>query len=506
MRVGFDNERYLARQSEAILERVGEFGDKLYLEFGGKLVFDYHAARVLPGYDPNVKIRLLQKLREQIEIVFCVSAKDIERGRIRGDFGMTYDVATLKTLDDLRDDGLPVAAVVVTRFAGEPAARKLQAKVERRGVRVYTHAEIEGYPSDVDRIVSDEGYGKNPYIETTRPVVVITGAGPGSGKMATGLSQLYHDSRAGRPSGFAKFETFPIWGLPVEHPVNLAYEAATADLGDFNLVDPFHLAAYGETVVNYNRDVENFPILQSIIRRILGAGGRIPRYQSPTDMGVNRAADGIVDDGVVREAARQEILRRFFRHHWEYTVGVEEKATLERVRRLLGRVEARPEDRRVVPPAREAARQAELQGKGHQGVFCGAAIELPSGELISGKNSPLMHSASAAVLNAVKTLAGIPDSIDLLPAAIVRDLAHLKQEALGLSAECLDVGELLIALAVSAPGNPAAAAGVRALGSLRGCEMHMTHIPTQGDQVGIRRLGLHLTTDAEQTPGGYFLR
>ncbi len=431
MRIGFDNERYLARQSEAILQRVGEFGDKLYLEFGGKLVFDYHAARVLPGYDPNVKMRLLKLLKDKIEIVFCVSARDIERGRIRGDFGMTYDMATLKTLDDLRDEGLPVAAVTINRFSGETAALKLKTKVERRGVRVYTQGEIEGYPNDLDLIVSDEGYGKNAYIETAKPVVVITGAGPGSGKMATGLSQLYHDQRAGRQAGFAKFETFPIWCLAVDHPVNLAYEAATADLGDFNMVDPFHLTAYGVTAVNYNRDVENFPILQSIVGRILGGGGRMPHYQSPTDMGVNRAADGIVDDGVVREAARQEIIRRYYRHHWEHTVGVEEKSSLERVKRLLGRVGAKPEDRRVVPPARDAARQAEAHGKGHLGVYCGAAIELPTGAVVSGKNSPLMHSGSAAVLNAIKTLAGIPDSIDLLPPAIVRDLAHLKQEALG---------------------------------------------------------------------------
>lgn len=506
MGIGFDNERYLTSQTEAILQRVSELGDKLYLEFGGKLVFDYHAARVLPGYDPNVKLRLLQGLRDKIEIIFCVSAKDIERGRIRGDFGMTYDMATLKTLDDLRDEGLPVAALSINRFAGESAALKLKHKVERRGVRVVTQADIEGYPNDVDRIVSDEGYGKNPYIETSKPVVVITGAGPGSGKMATGLSQLFHDQRAGRAAGFAKFETFPIFSLPVEHPVNLAYEAATADLGDFNLVDPFHLAAYGQTAVNYNRDVENFPILQSILGRILGSGGRIPRYQSPTDMGVNRAADGIVDDGAVREAARQEIVRRFFRHHWESIVGAEAPAALERVRRLMQRVEARPEDRRVVPPARAAAREGEARGKGHLGVFCGAAIELPSGALISGKNSALMHSGSAAVLNAIKTLAGIPDSIDLLPGAIVQNLARLKQEVLGLAAESLDVSELLIALSVSSPGNPAAAAGLEALRQLKGCEMHMTHIPTQGDQVGIRRLGLNLTTDAEQTPGGYFLR
>ncbi len=504
--IGFDNDRYLDRQSKAILDRVAEFGDKLYLEFGGKLIFDYHAARVLPGYDPNVKIELLKRLRGQIEIVFCVSAQDVAKGRMRGDFGMTYDIATLKTLDDLRDHDLPLTAVSINRYSGQTGALQLCEKIKRRDIAVYTQGDIQGYPTDVDRIVSDEGYGGNPYIETTRPIVVITGAGPGSGKMATALSQMYHDHRAGRSSGFAKFETFPIWGLPIDHPVNLAYEAATADLGDFNLIDPHHLAAYGQTAVNYNRDVENFPILRAIIDRILGAGGQIPRYRSPTDMGVNRAGDGIVDDAVVREAARQEIIRRYFRYLWEHTIGVERRETLDRTKALLQRIEARPEDRRPVEFARKAAQQAEATGKGHQGVFCGAAIVLPSGDVVTGKNSPLLHSGSAAVLNAIKSLAGIPDAIDLLPAAVIHNLTRLKREELLMTGESLEVSEILIALAISAASNPAAEAGLRALYELRGCEMHMTHIPTQGDQVGLRRLGINLTTDAQQTPGGYFLR
>jgi uncharacterized protein (UPF0371 family) len=337
-------------------------------------------------------------------------------------------------------------------------------------------------------------------------VVIITGAGPGSGKMATGLSQLYHDQRRGRPSGFAKFETFPIWCLPLEHPVNIAYEAATADLGDFNLVDPFHLSAYGEVAINYNRDVENFPILRNIVTRILGTGGRIPHYQSPTDMGVNRAAKGIVDDEVICRAARQEIIRRYFRYHWEYILGIEKGETVERAQALMGKVGVKAEERSVVVPAREASRQAEAQGKGHQGVFCGSAIELRSGEMVTGKNSPLLHSASAAVLNAVKRLAGIPDSINLLPPAVIRNLGQLKQDVLGLPAQSLDVSEILVALSISSASNPAAEAGLGALRYLRGCEMHMTHLPPQGDQVGLRRLGINLTTDAEQTPGGYFLR
>jgi len=503
---GFDNGKYLDEQSTAILERVRQFGDKLYLEFGGKLLFDYHAARVLPGYDPNVKIKLLQRLKDKIEIIFCVSARDVAKGRIRGDFGMTYDMATLKTLDDLRDYGLPVAAVSINRFSGEASAVRLKNRIERRGVRVYTQGNIEGYPTDVDRIVSDDGYGKNPYIETSRPIVVITGAGPGSGKMATALQQMYHDHRKGRISGFAKWETFPIWELPIDHPVNVAYEVATADIKDYNMVDPFHLSATGQTSINYNRDVENFPILRAIISHILGKGGNIPNYRSPTDMGVNRAARGIVDDGAVRQAACQEIIRRYFRYRWEHAIGVEQEDTVTRTESLMQKVGVKPEDRPVVVPAREAAKAAEEKGKGYRGMFCGAAIELAPNDIVRGMNTALLHSASAAVLNAIKKLANLPQTIDLLPAAMIQNLARLKRDVLGLPAECLDVEELLVALAISAAGNPAAEAGLNALPKLRDCDMHMTHIPTQGDLVGLRRMGINITTDAELTPGGYFLR
>jgi uncharacterized protein (UPF0371 family) len=504
--IGFDNEKYLKEQSQAILDRVSKFGDKLYLEFGGKLSYDYHAARVLPGYDPNVKIKLLQRLKDKIEIVFCVSAKDIAKGRMRGDFNITYDVATLRAMDDLRDYDLPIAAVTINRFSGETAALQLKAKLERRGIRVYTQSDIEGYPNDVELIVSKQGYGKNPYIETRKPIIVITGAGPGSGKMATGLSQLYHDHQAGRVSGFAKFETFPIWCLPVSHPVNIAYEAATADIADFNLVDPFHLAAYDKTAVNYNRDVENFPILSRIIERILGSGEETPDYRSPTDMGVNCAAAGIVDDEVVRQAAKQEIVRRYFRYNWEYRIGIERKETIDRAKAIMQRVGIKQEERVVVGPARQAALEAEQQKKGNRDVYCGAAIELDSGQMVTGKNSPLMHSGSAAVLNATKTLAQIPDNIDLLPRSVIDNLTLLKRDILGMSAESLDVSEILVALSISATTNPSAQVCLDALRKLRGCEMHMTHIPSQGDHVGLRRLGINLTTDAEFTPGGYFLR
>jgi uncharacterized protein (UPF0371 family) len=502
----FDNEKYLDEQTAAILERVGRFGDKLYLEFGGKLLFDYHAARVLPGYNPNVKIRLLQRIKKDMEIVFCVSAKDVAKGRIRGDFGMTYDMATLKTLDDLRDYDLPVTAVSINRFSGESSAEQLKNKIQRRGIRVYTQGDIRGYPTDVDLIVSDEGYGKNPYIETEKPIVVITGAGPGSGKMATALAQTYHDHRRNLSAGFAKFETFPIWNLPIEHPVNVAYESATADIGDFNLVDPYHLSATGITAINYNRDVENYPILRAIIERILGRGGDIPHYRSPTDMGVNRALCGIVDDEAVREAARQEIIRRTFRYRWEYAVGVESRETVDRADSLMRQVGVKPENRGPVVPARDAARSAEERGTGHQGMFCGAAIQLHTGEIVCGKNSSLLHSASAAVLNAVKKLAGIPDSIHLLPEATIQNLGRLKRDLLGMPAESLDVGEVLVALAISATTNPAADAGLAVLDRLRHSEMHMTHIATQGDLAGLRRLDINVTMDPELTPGGYFLR
>jgi uncharacterized protein (UPF0371 family) len=388
-----------------------------------------------------------------------------------------------------------VTAVSINRFSGETAAVQLRNKIERRGVRVFTQGDIHGYPTNVDLIVSDEGYGKNPYIETSAPIVVITGAGPGSGKMATGLSQMYHDQRAGRCSGFAKFETFPIAGLPIGHPVNIAYEAATADIGDFNLVDPFHLAAYAVTAVNYNRDVENFPILHNILARILGTGADLPHYQSPTDMGVNCAAAGIVDDEVVRAAAVQEIIRRYFRYNWEHRIGVERKETVDRAEALMQRVHAKPADRGPVSSARAAAVEAEKGGKGNKGVYCGAAIELDDGQTVTGKNSPLMHSASAAVLNAVKKLAGIPDTIDLLPRAVIDNLTLLKRDILGMSTESLDVTETLVTLGISATSNPAAEVALQQLRRLRGCEMHMTHMPTPGDDAGLRRLGVNLTTD-----------
>ena len=503
---GFDNEKYLGEQSKAILNRVKKFDHKLYLEFGGKLCFDHHAARILPGYDPRAKMRLLKMLGDKVEVIFCVYVKDVEMGRLRGDFGMTYDTATLYMIDDLKDWGLNVSSVVLTRFGGEPQAIRFKERLERKGINTYTHREIDGYPTEVERIVSDEGYGRNQYIKTKKPIVVVTAPGPGSGKLATCLSQVYHDHKKGINSGFAKFETFPIWNLPLKHPVNVAYESATCDLKDFNLVDPFHLKTYKKEAINYNRDVEAFPILKKILERIVGKGKAMVMYNSPTDMGVNKAGFGIIDDEMVREAAKQEVIRRYFRYHWEFMLGVQKKGTVDRAKGLMEQLGLKEQDRPCVVPARKAARQAERKGKGHKGVFCGTAIELKNGKIVTGKNSPLLHAASACILNAVKKLAKIPDKIDLLPKLVINNIGALKKDTLGMRSESLDVEEILVALSISATANPAAEAGMKGLGQLKGCEMHMTHIPSDGDEGGLRKLGINMTTDANPTAPGYFLR
>jgi uncharacterized protein (UPF0371 family) len=492
--IGFDNEKYLSEQTSAILERVRRFDNKLYLEFGGKLLFDYHAARVLPGFDPNVKMRLLQKLRDNSEVVLCIYAGDIERKKVRADFGITYDSDTMKLIDDLREWGIDVAAVVITRYENQPSATMFKNKLERRNIRVYTHRFTKGYPTDVETIVSDEGYGANEYIRTAKPIVVVTGPGPNSGKLATCLSQIYHEHRHGVHGGYAKFETFPIWNLPLKHPVNMAYEAATADIRDFNLIDSFHLEAYNEKTVNYNRDVEVFPVLKRIIERITRAHSF---YRSPTDMGVNRAGFGIIDDEVVRAAATQEVIRRYFRYACEYALGIADKETVQRVELILKDLNAKPEDRSVVNPARQAALEAERNGKGNEGVCCGAAIELANGTIITGKNSPLMHSASALVLNAVKYLANIPDNMHLLPPLIMESLSHFKKDVLQGKMVSLDLEETLIALSISATMNPAAQMAVEKLKELANCEVHMTHIPTIGDEAGLRKLGVNLTSDPD---------
>ena len=490
--VAFDNERYLAEQSEAILERIGRVGGKLYLEFGGKLLYDYHASRVLPGFDPNVKLRLLQQLASRAEIILCIYAGDIDRRKLRADFGITYDADTFKLIDDLRDHDLTVRAVVITRYQDQPAAEVFRNRLERRDVRVYTHRAIPGYPFDVDRVVSGDGFGGNPYIETDAPLVVVNAPGPNSGKMATCLSQVYHEHQRGSRAGYAKFETFPIWNLPLRHPVNAAYEAATAELRDVNTIDPFHLDAYDERAVNYNRDIEAFPLLRRTLERITGDS----MYRSPTDMGVNRAGFAIVDDRAVRDAGLREIIRRHFRYACDVALGNEDGAAVRRIEALMEEFELKPEDRSVVTPAREAARLAELGAdKGHRGVFSGAAVELADGAIVTGHNSPLMHASSALVLNAIKVLAGIPRRLDLISPVVIGAIGTLRKELLGRPSISLNLEETLIALSVSSTTNPTAHEAMKKLPELRGCELHLTHLPNSGDERGLRRLGVNLTCD-----------
>ena len=491
-RIGFDNQRYLEEQTAAILKRVEHCGCKLYLEFGGKLLFDHHAERVLPGFDPNVKIRLLQQFADKASLLLCIYAGDIERKKLRADFGITYDVDALKLIDDLSDWGIDVLGVVITRFDDQPSAKIFKTKLERRGVRVYTHTATKGYPTDVDTIVSDEGYGANEFVHSDKRIVVVTGPGPGSGKLATCLTQLYHEHKSGVSAGYAKFETFPIWNLPLKHPVNIAYEAATADLRDVNLIDPFHLEAYGETAVNYNRDVEAFPLLRRILERITGGSSM---YQSPTDMGVNRAGFAIVDDEAVRGAARQEVIRRYFRCACEYAMGMTDRGTVERVELLMENMGLDPINRSVVRPARDAAAQAQQDEKGNEGIFCGAALELPDGTICTGRNSPLMHAAASLVLNAIKKLAGIPDEIHLLSPGIIESVTGLKRDILSARTISLDLEEALIALSISAATNHTAQLAMTKLKALSGCEAHLSHIPTPGDEAGLKKLGLRLTSE-----------
>jgi len=490
--IGFDNDKYLKEQTEEILKRVNRFNNKLYLEFGGKLLFDYHAARVLPGFDPNVKMRLLQKLKDNIDVILCIYAGDIERKKVRADFGITYDADALKTIDDFLEWDIQIKAVVITRYNNQPAATAFKNKLERRGINVYTHRSTKGYPTDVDLIVSDQGYGANDYIDTSRPIVVVTGPGPGSGKLATCLGQLYHEYKRGIKAGYAKFETFPIWNLPLAHKVNVAYEAATVDLKDVNMIDHHHLEAYDQKTINYNRDIEAFPLLKRIIEKITGEESF---YKSPTDMGVNRAGYGIVNDMVVQQAAHQEIIRRYLRCATEYALGFTDAETVQRAEMIMEKIGAKVSDRSIVQSARDAALIGEQTNKGNEGIFVGAAIELKDGTIISGKNSPVMHAAASLILNASKHMAGLPDNLHLLPANIMKSLNYLKKEVLKGRVVSLDLEEVLIALSISATSNPAAQMVLGKLKELEGCEVHITHIPTPGDEAGLRKLGVHLTCD-----------
>ena len=493
MKIGFDNDKYLKEQSEEIRRRAGKYG-RLYLEFGGKLMNDFHAARCLPGYHPNVKLRLLQSLKDQAEVILCIYAGDIERKKMRADFGISYADDALKLIDDLSSLGLTVRGVVVTRYEGQIAAQQFGQKLESRGVKCYFHGKTLGYPADVDTVVSDQGYGKNPFIPVERPIVVVTAPGPGSGKFATCLNQIYHEYRQGRLAGYSKFESFPVWNLPLHHPLNIAYEAATIDLNDKNMIDPYHLAAYGVETVNYNRDVDAFPLLMAIWQKM--TKGVCP-YKSPTDMGVNRIGFGIVDDEVVRHASKQEVIRRFLRYQCAFAEGTTDRTMVERAKCLMDMLSQKTEDRNVVEAARLAAEKAQIEGKGKAGgtIVSGAAIELADGRIVTGRNSDEMHAAAAMVMNAVKTLAGIPAQIPLISPNIIHSIAHMKQDILKVGYTSLNVDEVLIGLAISATTNPAAQIAMEKLNELRSCEVHMTHIVTPGDEAGLRRLGCRFTSD-----------
>ncbi|WP_314912271.1 DUF1846 domain-containing protein [Stomatobaculum longum] len=480
MKIGFDNDKYLRMQSEHIRERISKFGDKLYLEFGGKLFDDYHASRVLPGFQPDSKLHMLLQLADQAEIVIAISAADIEKNKIRGDLGITYDVDVLRLIQAFRDAGLYVGSVVITRYTN--AADQFKSKLEAMGIKVYRHYSIDGYPANVPLIVSEDGYGKNEYIETTRPLVIVTAPGPGSGKMATCLSQLYHENRRGVKAGYAKFETFPIWNLPLNHPVNLAYEAATADLNDVNMIDPFHLEAYGKTTVNYNRDVEIFPVLSAMFEGIYGS---CP-YKSPTDMGVNMAGNCIVDDEVCREAGRQEIIRRWYTTMDRLVKGESRKSEVTKIEFLMKQAGVTTANRPVV---HAALLKAEVTGAP------AAAIELPDGRIVTGKTSELLGASAAVLLNAVKTLGDIPDEIKLISPTVIEPVQALKINYLGSKNPRLHTDEILIALSMNAASDPNAAKALEQLKKLRGCQAHTSVMLSEVDIRILNKLGLQLTSE-----------
>ena len=481
-RVGFDNEKYLRMQSEKIEERIGQFGGKLYMEFGGKLFDDYHASRVLPGFVPDSKVNMLTRLKDVAEIVIVISAWDIEKKKKRGDLGITYDMEILRLIDAFRERGLYVGSVVLTQFEGQMAAELFKTRLENLGIKVYRHYPIEGYPSDIANIVSDSGYGRNEYIETRRSLVVITAPGPGSGKMATCLSQLYHEHIRGIRAGYAKFETFPIWNLPLSHPVNLAYEAATTDLGDINMIDPFHLEAYGETTVNYNRDIEIFPVLNAIFERIYGESP----YSSPTDMGVNMAGNCIIDDEAVRQAAKGEIIRRYYSARCAEVQGGAGSEEVYRLELLMKKAGISVEDRKVASAAMEVEQKTGEPA---------AAIELPDGRIVTGKTSDLLGVSSAMLLSALKEIGGVDEPLHLISPEIIGPVQDLKVKYLGNHNPRLHTDEVLVALSICAAEDPNARRAMDQLPRLRGCEVHSTVILSQVDDNMFRRLGVNLTCE-----------
>lgn len=491
MKIGFDHNKYLEEQTKYILERVNNY-DKLYIEFGGKLIGDLHAKRVLPGFDENAKIKVLSHMKEKVEIVICVYAGDLERNKVRGDLGITYDMEVMRLIDDLRGYKLDVNSVVITRYESQPAANILINKLERRGIKVYRHGSTKGYPTDVDTIVSDEGFGANPYIETTKPIVVVTAPGPNSGKLGTCLSQLYHENKRGKSAGYSKYETFPVWNLPLKHPVNIAYEAATVDLNDVNMIDSFHLERYGQTTVNYNRDIELFPVLKKIIEKITG---KESMFQSPTDMGVNRVAFGIFDDEAVCQASKEEIIRRYFKTLCEYKKGSLDKDAVSRMKMIMEAVGLKGEDRKCVTVAR-AYNQEHCDID--EGQCCqSVSLELADGRVLVGKFSELMNGAAAVILNSVKDLAEISDDIHLISPVVLEPIINLKKNTLKSRNIALNSEEVLMALSISAVTNPLAQCAMEKLYLLKGAQAHSTVILSHIDEQIFRKLGIDVSCDPE---------
>ena len=481
-KIGFDNEKYLKMQSEHIRQRISEFGDKLYLEFGGKLFDDFHASRVLPGFKPDSKLQMLLQLKDDAEIVIVINSDDIEKNKVRGDLGITYDVDVIRLFNVFTKIGLYVSSVVLTRYDGQPTADAFQKRLEALGIRVYHHYSIKGYPSNLQYIISDEGYGRNDYIETSRRLVVITAPGPGSGKMATCLSQLYHEHKRGVNAGYAKFETFPIWNLPLRHPVNIAYEAATSDLNDVNMIDPFHLEAYGKTTVNYNRDVEIFPVLNAMFENILGESP----YKSPTDMGVNMAGNCIIDDEAVCEAAKQEIIRRYYVGMCDYRKGLISQDEVMKLELLMKQANVTVEDRKVVKAALDKEKASEGPA---------AAMELPDGTIITGRTSNLLGAVSALLLNALKHFADIDDEVLLMSPHVIEPIMELKVNHLGNNNPRMHTDETLLALSICANTDPNAKKAMEQISKLRGCEVHSTVILSSVDERIFKRLGINLTCE-----------
>ncbi|WP_251206938.1 DUF1846 domain-containing protein [Acetatifactor aquisgranensis] len=486
MKIGFDNDKYLKMQSEHIKERIAEFGDKLYLEFGGKLFDDYHASRVLPGFEPDAKLQMLMQLSDCAEIVIVISAADIEKNKVRGDLGITYDVDVLRLRDEFQDRGLYVGSVVITHYQGQHSAEQFKAKLEKKGIKVYLHYTIEGYPANVPLIVSPDGYGKNDYIETSRPLVIVTAPGPGSGKMATCLSQLYHENLRGTKAGYAKFETFPIWNIPLKHPINLAYEAATADLNDVNMIDPFHLDAYGETAVNYNRDIEIFPVLNAIFEGIYG----INPYKSPTDMGVNMAGNCIIDDEACCEASRMEIIRRYYTALNKVVRDETSETEVYKIELLMKQAKITTADRKVTAAARKRAEALGVPT---------AAMELADGRIITSKTSDFLGASAALLLNALKYLAGVEHDTKLIKPEAIEPIQNLKVRYLGGKNPRLHTDEVLIALALAACHDENAQRSLEQLPSLKGCQAHTSVMLSEVDIKIYKRLGVDLTSEPVQT-------